>query len=172
MLRKFLIVAISFATLTVPLRAETRWAVQKFQQGDCRDVKSGNVDQGEDYIFRKCATFADTSTWVLYQEGTRMNVGFGKAPHTSLSGADAERSNWPFVWGGEKKGNDFSPLVVIARFTLAGEEPKTEHLIVFRLLPNGMSCVVGDVRKNKEAQDLATAAMKQWTCLSEPTPLP
>jgi hypothetical protein len=169
---RFLIVAAGLVALTNAAHAETRWIVQKFQHGICKDVKTGKVDEGEDFIIRRCATFPDVSTWVHYQEGTRMHVGFGKAPHTALSGADATRSNWPVVWGGEKQGKKFTPQVAIARFTFAGEEPRTEHLMVFRLLANGTSCVVGDVRKNQEAQDLATAAMKTWTCLYEPTPLP
>jgi hypothetical protein len=166
-------ISIIFAvTLPGQALADITWIPLGLQNESCKEMVTGNADQGEDYIIRQCDSFPGVSTYLFYQEGTRLGIGFGTKSNIAFNGADASRGNWPVVWGGEKQDDKFTPQVAIARFTFAGEEPKREHLLVFRLLENGMSCVVGDVRKNDEAQRIAIAAAQKWTCLVEPLPLP
>ena len=171
---RFLII-IALLALSGPAFAEPIWITQDFQGGKCVDVASGDVDKGEDYIIRQCKSFPGVSTWVHYREGVRFYVGFGRKPNLALIGADTNRGDWPLIWGGKKRGGKFAPEVVIGRFMILGEEPSVKRLYVFRLLNNGMSCVVAEVdpssTQSEKARTIATAAMKKWTCLYEPQPL-
>ena len=171
MLKRLLISALCLSAMDCFAYAKPTWVTQEFQSGVCKDIETGDVDKGEDYIIRQCESFPGVSTWIAYQEGARMFVGFGKKPNSSLSGADANRGEWPIEWGGEKQNGKFVPQVAIGRFTIAGEEPPVQHLYVFRLLSNGMSCIVGDVATNVKAKTIATSALKKWTCMSEATPI-
>jgi hypothetical protein len=168
---KLLAILAGMATFATAVRAEVRWVTQDFQGGACKDLETGDVDRGEDYIVRQCRSFPGVSTFILYNEGVRLSVGFGRKPHTSLKYADANRGDWPVDWGGEKKNGKFVPQVAVARFTFPADEPRVPYLLVFRLLDNGMSCIVGGAKKNDEARKIAIAAMKKWTCQSEPEPL-
>jgi hypothetical protein len=153
--------------LVISAEAKPVWITQNFQAGKCVELASGDVDKGEDYIKRKCLSFPGASTWIEYHEGVRVSVGFGRLPHLALSNMDASRGNWPIVWGGEKIKGKFVPKVVIARFAYQTEPPIVGRLFIFRLLENGMSCVVGEVSSNEKARSIATAAMAKWTCQSE-----
>jgi hypothetical protein len=172
---KALVTAVFLSTIALPVEAQVLWVTQDFQGGECVDVASGDVDKGEDYIIRQCLSFPGVSTWIHYQEGTRLYVGFGSKPNTAFSGADPSRGDWPLIWGGEKRGGKFVPTVVIGRFAVSGEEPSTKRLLVFRLLANGMSCVVAEVdpspTQSDKAKSVATAAMKKWKCIYESQPL-
>jgi hypothetical protein len=171
---RFLIV-IALLAFSGPAFAKPVWVTQDFQGGKCVDVASGDVDKGEDYIIRQCLSFPGVSTWIHYQESVRLSVGFGRKPNTAFAGADASRGGWPLIWGGEKRGGKFVPTVVIGRFTVSGEEPSVKRLVVFRLLDNGMSCVVAEVdpspAQSEKAKSVATAAMKKWKCIYESQPL-
>lgn len=153
--------------LAVSAAAKPVWITQDFQAGKCVELGSGDVDKGEDYIVRKCLSFPGASTWVQYNEGVRLSVGFGRLPHLALSNMDTSRGNWPIVWGGETIKGKFVPKVVIARFAYQTEPPIVGKLFVFRLLDNGMSCIVGEVTSNEKAKSIATAAMTKWTCQGE-----
>jgi hypothetical protein len=166
------IFSLSFAfSLAVPADAKPVWITQDFQAGKCVELASGDVDKGQDYIVRKCLSFPSASTWVQYNEGVRLSVGFGRLPHLALNYMDASRGDWPVVWGGEKIKGKFVPKVVIARFKNLTDTPSAGHLFIFRLLDNGMSCIVGNVLSNEKARSVATAAMTKWTCQGEATVL-
>ena len=153
--------------LATAAEAKPVWITQNFQAGKCVELASGDVDQGEDYIKRRCFSFPVASTWIEYHEGVRLSVGFGRLPHVTLNNMDASRGNWPIVWGGEKIKGKFVPKVVIARFAYQTEPPIVGRLFVFRLLDSGLSCIVGEVSSNEEARSIATAAMTKWTCQGE-----
>lgn len=162
------LLGLSFSLLlAVSAEAKPVWITQDFQAGKCKELASGDVDKGEDYIVRECFSLPGASTWIEYHEGVRLSVGFGRLPHLALNNMDASRGNWPIVWGGEKIKGKFVPKVVIARFAYQTEPPIVGHLFVFRLLDNGMSCVVGDVLSNEKAKSIATAAITKWTCQGE-----
>ena len=163
-----LLLGLSFAfLLAASAEAKPVWITQDFQAGKCVELASGDVDKGEDYIVRKCLSFPGASTWVEYHEGVRVFVGFGRLPHLSLNNMDASRGKWPVVWGGEKIKGKFVPKVVIARFRYLTETPSAGQLFVFRLLDNGLSCIIGEVQSNEKARSIATATMTKWTCQSE-----
>ncbi len=166
---------LAFLAMSGSASAKPVWMTQDFQGGTCKELSGGNVDAGDDQIFRQCQSFPGVSTWINYQEGVRLYVGFGRKPNIALEGADASRGDWPMLWGGEKRGGKFVPTVVIGRFAVSGEEPSVKRLYVFRLLDNGMSCVVAEVdpspTQSEKARAIAAAAMKKWTCLYESQPL-
>jgi hypothetical protein len=68
---------------------------------------------------------------------------------------------------GRMAGKRFEPFAVIMRGRMAGMLPEDgSSLSVFRLRPDGMSCVVGDgIKSNEEARKLADAAAP---CMGEP----
>ena len=162
------LLSLSFAfLLAISAEAKPVWITQDFQAGKCVELASGDVDKVEDFIKRRCFSFPDASTWIEYYEGVRVSVGFGRLPHLTLNNMDASRGNWPIVWGGEKIKDKFVPKVVIARFAYQTEPPIVGRLFIFRLLDNGMSCIVGDVLSNEKARSIATAAMTKWICQGE-----
>jgi hypothetical protein len=171
---KAILALVLAAMFTAAAEAKPVWITQDFQDGKCKDFDIRDVDASEDFIFRQCQSFPRASTWIRYEEGVRLYVGFGRKPNIAFSGADADRGDWPLVWGGERRGGKFAPTVVIGRFAVHGEEPRVNRLIVFRLLDNGLSCVVAEVdpspEQNEKAKSLAAAAMKKWTCLNESQP--
>lgn len=169
---KVLAIALLLAC-TTSVAAETAWEIKPFA-AECHEAESGNTDDGQDYLFKRCAGIGKTSTWILYQEGTRMSVGFGSNPHVAAEGLETGRdANWPVQWGGMIRKAVFVPAVAIARFIRLGESKDT--LLVFRLLPNGSSCLVGDVpagpSQSAKAKAIAEKAMTKWKCLSEPVPV-
>lgn len=168
-----LIALLALGMCGAPARSETIWRTAPYGE-KCRDIESGNADEGQDFIFRRCTGMGATGIWILYQEGRRMSVGFGSQPHHALAGLNTERGDsWPVQWGGEQAGGGFTPRVAIVRFRKLGEETST--LFVFRLLENGASCVVGEAKagagQNNKAKAIAGKAMRSWTCLSEPVPV-
>jgi hypothetical protein len=64
-------------------------------------------------------------------------------------------------------GKRFEPFAVIMRGRMAGMLPEDgSSLSVFRLRPDGMSCVVGDgMKSNEEARKTADGAAP---CIGEP----
>jgi hypothetical protein len=170
-MRKLILLPLLLPMLATAAAAKPIWVTQEFQGGQCKDLESGDVDTGQDYIVRQCRSFPGVSTFVVYNEGVRLSVGFGLKPHTSLQYADARRGDWPVDWGGEKKNGKFVPKVAIARFRSFSEEGGDQYLAVFRLLDNGMSCIVGNTKNNTKARAIAIAAMAKWTCQSEAQPL-
>jgi len=66
----------------------------------------------------------------------------------------------------------FQPLAVIVRMDRpagAYEGPAPTDLFVFRLRPDGTSCIVGeDIKSNEDARKIADAAIDRYACLEEP----
>ena len=146
---------------------DVKWSTLPFGKS-CKELKAGDPDKGEDYILKACDSAPEATTFILYNEGTRMSVGFGSKPHAALRYVETERKGNPPIQWGSVDGSKAD--VAIARFRPLGSEK--DSLFVFRLLPDGMSCVVGEVgavkNQNEAAQKLAVAALKDWKCLGEP----
>jgi hypothetical protein len=167
--KRFLISAVCLSSMACSAYANPTWITQEFQGGVCKVIETGG--ENEDWWFGKCKSFPNVSTWSVYTDSVHLHVGFGKLPNTALPMVSAKRGNWPIEWGGERKAGKFVPLVAIGRFAYLGNEPIHTRLFVFRLLANGMSCVVGDFATNIEAKSAANAAMKTWQCASQPEPI-
>ncbi len=115
-------------------------------------------------------------SWLLYQEGTRVSVGFGRVANVALANASTDRfGGSPVQWGLTEENGKSKAVVAIVRFSIAGADNVGGDLFVFRLLDNGMSCVVGNVpparRSKREGQRMGRAAVERWTCLAEPEPI-
>lgn len=165
-----LLAAILLLLMAGPVMAKTVWKTLPFAV-QCQEQESG-ADEGQDFVFHKCE--GPAPVWLLYQDSTRLSVGFGANPHVSLQYMAPERGdNWPVQWGGQVRGGKFMPLVAIVRFK--GLDQPASTLFVFRLLENGSSCVVGSIKaganQSAEAKAIAEKAMTSWTCLSEPVPV-
>jgi hypothetical protein len=170
---KWYALAVLFLIVGGVAKAKDRseWKTTPFA-AQCREVPSGNADEGQDFIFRKCE--GPATQWLLYQEGTRLSVGFGKKPHVSAQGLSPERdAKWQVQWGGRMAGGKFAPLIAIVRFRKLEEAKST--LFVFRLLENGSSCLVGEVAasadQSTKAKVIAEAAMTDWECQTAAVPV-
>jgi hypothetical protein len=173
---KFWAVSLLITALwTSPALADVTWVTVPFAD-HCKQAAASDVDNGEDWIVYKCKGVGEAATWQVFNEGTRMSLGFGKAPHVSINNISTHReSNWPVEWGGEKKKGIFLPSFVIIRVLNGFEENPKSELTVVRLLPTGASCVIGDVPagqdQNRRAKQIARSSIKKWTCQNEPEPL-
>lgn len=139
----------------------------------CRDIADG-AGSGQDFVLKACSDSKRAITYLLYNEGTRLSVGFGQVPHTAVSGLSTERQDsWPIQWIGTGEGDTFQPKAAIVRFVPLGETANS--LYVFRLLDNGLSCLAGTVGagkdQNQKAVALAEEAVAKTSCESEPTKL-
>lgn len=153
--------------------ADAKWKTTPLDRS-CKEMETGAADEGQDALFKRCTGEGKASVWILYQEGTRMSVGFGSAPHVAAEGLDPNRSgDWPVEWGGTLHGGAFVPEVVIVRFRKL-EEVKTT-LFVFRIVDQRTSCLVAEVpagpAQNDKAKAIANASLKSWKCLVEPIPV-
>jgi hypothetical protein len=170
---RFGITLLFLLLISGPALAETQWVTQKFPT-TCEKVLEGDPKRGDegDWILYMCNTAGFPAMWQMYQEAVRQSIGFGNKASTVLFNVSTTRGDWPIVWGGDNKGGKFVPDVAIARFNFGVEAPLTQSLAIFKLLPSGMSCVVGMVeggpRDNEKAKALAVAARTKWTCESEP----
>ena len=152
-----------------------KWMLSPLEES-CKDVQSGDVDAGEDFILRRCENLPFATSWLLYQEGTRVSVGFGRVANVALANASTDRfGGSPVQWGITEENGKTKAVVAIVRFSIAGADNLGGDLFVFRLLDNGMSCVVNIVppvtRQNEKASEIARAAVERWTCLAEPEPI-
>jgi hypothetical protein len=138
------------AIITPVAAGELVWKTEDFG-ANCREIPAKADDPAEgDHLLYRCESRFGPPMWQLFQEGVRQSIGFGDKPHVSMLFANADRWDWPVSWGGEEVAGKFTPLFAVARFTFFGIEPRQESLIVFRLMGNGTSCVVGDVKPAKD----------------------
>ncbi len=169
---KSMVFTVFLLTPTIHTAAEVTWIATPFP-GECDEIDSTRPGEPGDYILYRCRGIQKIPNWVIFHEGYRQSIGFGKIKHFSVTEADINRKlNWPLVWGGHTISGEFVPEVVMGRFTFPGDEPRHEYLLVVRLLDNGTSCVVGVVgpekNQNDKAREIAVAAVKKWKCEAEP----
>lgn len=149
--------AVAGPALAAPQTAPSSQLV-KLNEDRCVEVSPETEEVG-DSLFKRCIGPANTPIWVLYLDGTRLRLGFGRA--ANFSGMfDADRDPaWPLEWRGRGVGRAFKPYAVIVRLRAPGERPS--HLVVFKLTPDGASCIVGNVapgpNQNLDARRLADA---------------
>jgi hypothetical protein len=166
-------IAISMLLLSSQAFAEMQWQTQKFPT-NCKQVDAGNPNDGDegDWILYRCKAAGFPAMWKMFQEGVRMNIGFGTQPNTAIQGIPTTRGDWPIVWGGETKAGKFMADVAFARFNFGSEGNFSESIAIFKIFANGASCVVDSIdagpKDNEKAKALAIAARKKWTCQSEP----
>jgi hypothetical protein len=144
-----------WATMSPAMAGDLVWKTEAFG-ANCKEVPQTAADQGEgDFVEYKCTSMIGPPMWQLFQEGVRQSIGFGRKPHLSMQYANADRGDWPLSWGGDDIDGKFTPLFVFARFTFFGSEPRRETLIVFKLMPDGTSCIVGGIEPVKDQNVIA-----------------
>lgn len=129
--------------------------------------------ENPDFLVKKCDGYRDQSTWIYYSDSTRAYVGFGPKENTSGRFGNEGVETRRLEWRGLMKDGSFEPFAVIVRMRQeAGVEPdgapRRSFLVVYRLRPNGTSCIVGDSDSNTKAREIADASLTRYTCKSEP----
>ena len=158
---------------SLPAMAETKWVLQK--DLPCVEFAKPTENEG-DFVLHKCGVKNFPPLWLLFQDSARAKFGFGARPNFSSGTGSLRQTAGPVEWGGVTVKGKFEPVVVIARLhfeDFSSEPPKQDSsLQIFRLLPNGTSCLMGNVghvaNQTMKAKALAVKAMKSWTCLSQP----
>ena len=171
-LRLLLCILAAAVVGAVPADAKPSEPTSRYTKaGQCREMASGDVDRGEDWVYVRCAGMGGISVWYVCQDSARCRYGFGRKANLSsgMFGVDGD-ANWPIEWRGRMVGKRFEPFAVIMRGRWYGSEKEEgSSLTVFRLRPDGMSCVVeDDVKSNEVARKLADAAESRFTCAEEP----
>jgi hypothetical protein len=128
---------------------------------------------GEDWVLHKCKGLGGIPVWLLFTDSAYGHVGFGaKANVSGIYGAHRDDRRWPIEWRGRVRNGKFQPLAVIIRMDRpagAYEGPAPNELIVFRLRPDGTSCVIAETKgSNEDARKIADSAIDRFACLDEP----
>lgn len=137
----------------------------------CRMIDHAQL--GEDWVLHKCKGLGGIPVWLLFTDSAYAHVGFGtKANVSGIYGTDRDDRRWPIEWRGRVQNGKFQPLTVIIRMDRpagAYEGPAPNELIVFRLRPDGKSCIVAESKgSNDDARWIADAATDRYACLDEP----
>jgi hypothetical protein len=134
----------------------------------CVEYKSSDPNANEgDFIERKCISKFGPPMWELVQEAVRFSFGFGAVENTpQTSAGDAGGA---VEWWGVIKGKKFVARTVIKRLAFSdyGEpEKRTSELVVFKLLADGKSCVIGMPKSGKtENRQARKIAQSNATCV-------
>jgi hypothetical protein len=167
-----MVAGMSVALVGLPVIAKPSEPSSRYAKvGQCREIDSGDVDAGEDWIYVRCGGLGGISMWYVCQDSARCRYGFGRKANLSsgMFGVDGD-PGWPIEWRGRMIGKRFKPFAVIMRGRGYGiEKEEGSSLTVFRLRPDGMSCVVGEeVKSNEAARKIADAVESRFTCTGEP----
>ncbi len=146
------------------------------ENAQCREIPLGDEEVGDE-VGKRCPGLGPVRIWIWYFDGVRMRIGFGRVGN--LTGMfSAERNEaWPFEFRGRMVRGQFTPFAVIARLVPAGDPNPATDLVVWRLTPEGTSCIVGrippgpnqNVRAHQAADRAVSAA--DTPCEAEPEPI-
>jgi hypothetical protein len=110
--------------------------------------------------------------YLTYFEGVRIGIGFGTKPNQATMFLDGAQHPGQYDWGGTEIAGKFQPQYLVKRFWAYDGEPgpkKINFLAIFRLLPNGKSCMVYTgkrvITKNAEARAWAEKDRLKPACL-------
>jgi hypothetical protein len=166
MLRAF---AIALGLLASAAHAEPAPTSQFTSLGACHVVAHStpaDLDRGEDWVANRCAGLGSIPVWLVYTETT--HLGFG--PRRNASGmyaADRNNLRWKLEWRGRTGPRGFEPFAVIVRVKPPAGAGSSD-LVVYRLLPNGTSCIIAEVDSNEAARQAADRSQAKYACLMEP----
>jgi hypothetical protein len=161
------------ATLAACLWAGTAFADQGAAMAsrytrlsDCRQLAHGA--EGEDWVSHRCRGLGSVPVWLTYTDSTRAGFGFG-AKHNVSGMFNAQRDEaWPLEWRGLNTGRSFQPFAVILRVR-APSDASGSFLVIYRLRPDGTSCIVGSTHASNEvARQIADASRERFSCEGEP----
>jgi hypothetical protein len=123
---------------------------------------------GEDWVSHRCSGLGAVPVWLTYTDSTRAGFGFGAKRNVSGIFSAQRREAWPLEWRGLNASRSFQPFAVILRVRAPGDE-SASFLVVYRLRPDGASCIVGSTHASNEvARQIADATREQFSCEGEP----
>jgi hypothetical protein len=109
--------------------------------------------------------------YFTYFEGVRFGIGFGSKPNQATMFLDGAQHPGQYDWGGTETAGKFQPQYLVKRFYAYDGEPgpkKVTFLAIFRLLPDGKSCLVYTgkrvISKNADARAWAEKDRLKPTC--------
>ena len=140
--------------------------------GPCREVNGSSkadLEQGADFVLYKCTGVAGWPVWTIFWEGTSARLGFGRKPNVSGMFAPGIAGKTPLEWRGVMKGGKFEPFAVILRARSPDPDDHRTTLVVYRLRPDGTSCIISDdAGSNAKAREIADASLTSFKCEAEP----
>jgi hypothetical protein len=134
----------------------------------CKVVAEGDVDRGEDWGLLRCNGVAGMSAWYRCQDSARCKLGFGTRPNASVVFEARSFLSWPVEWRGTVQQGRFKPFAAVVRGRWAGAEGPATTLFVYRIRPDGTSCIVGEASRNEVARRISDKAANDYRCTSEP----
>jgi hypothetical protein len=157
------------AGIAVPADAQTARIESRYSKlNNCKLLAAAPL--GEDWMFHRCRGHGGIPVWLVFNDSTRSQMGFGAKPNTSgIFGTDRDAS-WPIEWRGVRRNGRFKPFAVILRLRRPGEHKS--FLAVYRLRPDGTSCIIGTTEwsagSNKAARAIADKAIVAFQCEQQP----
>jgi hypothetical protein len=162
-----LILGLSLAGVAhaAPAQIESRYAPLEL----CRAIYPRSQEGGD-----RCRGYGGMPAWLMYMDANVSMLGFGRRENLSTGEFGLTRgANWPLEWRGVVARGVFKPFAVILRTRPPeGVELKAaSDLVVFRLLPDGTSCIVGQTHEGDEAaRAIADASRERSKCAPPPPP--
>ena len=150
-----------------PAVAKTRatFVSQYTQLNQCKSVERAPL--GEDWVYFRCKGLGDIPVWYVCTDSARCKYGFGAKANASGTFGTGEKGSWRIEWRGPRRSGPFKPVAVILRLTSPdGDEPN--RLYVYRLRPDGTSCIVGKATTNTAARLIADNAARGYRCEMQP----
>ena len=162
------LVALSASPASARVDAKPGHVSQYAKLTRCRVVAQGEVGRGEDWGLLRCAGLGGIPAWYLCQDSARCKLGFGARPNLSVVFEATSFLSWPIEWRGRLRQGRVEQFAVIVRGRWAGAEGNATKLFVYRLRPDGTSCLVGEATTNLAARRIADRAANDYRCEREP----
>jgi hypothetical protein len=137
----------------------------------CRLWAAGDVQAHayDDWITYRCTGLPGRPTWIHYDEGTHMQMGFGPRPNFSGMFETDRNKDWPIEWRGRVVKGRFVPSAAIVRIRARFDDTGTSDLAVYHLLGNGTSCIFPtSISTNAKARKIADAVPSKDNCYVQP----
>ena len=162
----FLHLLVASAAAAAPhVNYQPKFVSQYTRLNQCQEME--RAPSGEDWVYYRCTGLAKIPVWYVCTDSARCHYGFGPKPNVSGWFGIKFGKSWPIEWRGSRRAGKFQPAAVIMR--LPSAEGDSQNLVVFRLRPNGTSCIVGEARSNLAARKIADKS-SGVPCVSEPDP--
>jgi hypothetical protein len=173
-MKPFVLGALALAAVAGPGQAaaqpgEPQSRYTRFQPSQCRDQAPPNQQEVGDELTLRCPGVGGVPVWIHYQDSNRLYVGFGRVANVTGTFAVDRRETWPMEWRGRTVRGRFTPHAVIIRLRTAGAETASTDLVVWRITPDGLSCIVNRIGAGPDQNRLARdSADRVRACESPP----
>jgi hypothetical protein len=164
-MRLTLFAAVTLACSTAQAKDGLAWKTEPFA-ASCNEVKQPSEGEG-DFVLYRCAMRDGPPMWQLFNEGVRMSIGFGSRENYAIRYANAQRGDWPVLWGGRNENRSFKAEVAVVRMNSYGLEKDSQFLTVIKLVGREASCVIASIPAGPSDNAQAKAAAG-GPCLNPP----